>query len=169
MASHIREEVTALFLCGNFSFSVWGFLLLSTSGIISVPTKKQISMYRFLNKEGKMSRNSRLVFWRMVEEESHKKVLMGSYADWPMFMRLMKIVGVPLPACRSADGLPVDSTVWCVHAQAGPRVRPPQAAGPCGLTRTRFSQPLNTIPPSHIEQARPPSTPSAPRPPPAVG
>lgn len=39
-----------------------------------------------------MSRKFRLVFGRIVEEGSHKEVIMGSYADWPMFMRLMKNV-----------------------------------------------------------------------------
>ncbi len=43
-----------------------------------------------------MSRNFRLVFWRMVEEGSYKEVIMGSYADWHMFMRLMKNVVQPL-------------------------------------------------------------------------
>jgi hypothetical protein len=46
----------------------------------------------------------------MVEEGSHKEVVMGAYADWQMFMRLMKIVGVPLRRfCRSADGLTLKS------------------------------------------------------------
>jgi len=44
-----------------------------------------------------MSRNSRLVFWRMVEEGSHKEVIMGSYANWQMFLRLMKNLVQPLP------------------------------------------------------------------------
>ena len=117
-----------------------------------------------------MSRNFRWVFWRMVEEGSHKEVIMGSYADWQMVMRPMKNVVQLLHRLqigrRAARRFDLSA---CVHAQAGPRVRLPQAAGTYGQTRTRFSRPLINIPPSHIEQARPPSTPSAPRLPPAVG
>jgi hypothetical protein len=43
-----------------------------------------------------MSRNSRLVFWQLFEEGSHKEVIMGSYANWQMFMRFMKNVVQPL-------------------------------------------------------------------------
>ncbi len=52
-----------------------------------------------------MSRNSQWVFWKIFEEGRHKEVIMGSYADWQMFMRLSKNLVQPLHRLEIGRGV----------------------------------------------------------------
>ncbi len=76
VASHIRKAVTLFFLCRNCSFSAWALLFTREFPRNSNGTQSSRSQCRgFLNKGGKMSRNFRLEFWRMLEEGGHKEVI----------------------------------------------------------------------------------------------
>ena len=80
-------------------------------------TKKSTSMQEILE-QGKNNVKKLSMGIRMVVKGSHKEVIMGSYADWQIFMLLMKKWSNLFTACRSTDGLSVDRPV-CVRSRTG--------------------------------------------------